>query len=274
MNTALASSREQLEWIEEAFDGIASVYDSMFTSSSVGRAQRAQVTTELNRLFIPGSRVLELNCGTGEDALALGNRGVEVCAFDASTAMIEAAKRKLSIQRPSGRVSFEVLPNEQLCRLEGSFDGAFSNFAGLNCSRNWPVISHELGRLVKPGGHMLLCIMGRACLWELIYFLLVGEFRKAFRRRNHRQLARVGARIFDVFYRSVREAEQAFAADFRLRDWRGIGVFVPPSYCEALMSRRPRLLNVLAAMDARLNSLTGVRCWGDHILLDMVRSAE
>jgi ubiquinone/menaquinone biosynthesis C-methylase UbiE len=271
VNTASASAAVKVRTAGEPFDSIASAYDSVFTNSDIGRAQRAQVAAELNRRFVPGSCVLELSCGTGEDALALGRRGVEVRAFDASPAMIDAANRKLHANTLPANVEFGILRNEELSLIDGPFDGAFSNFAGMNCSSDWSSIAADLQRVVKPGGHVLLCIMGRACLWEIFYYLLRGQFRKAFRRKSRRSIARIGAECVEIQYVSVREAGRAFSSGFTLCGWRGVGVFVPPSYCEPLFIKRSKLLRVLTALDSRLAHVPGLRCWADHVLLDFVR---
>jgi len=256
----------------EPFDSIAAAYDRIFTATSIGKAQREQVAAEINRWFQDGDHVLELNCGTGEDAIALGRRGVDVSAFDSSPAMIGVAKRKLQAAPCQSRVHFDVLRNEDLACLVGSFDGAFSNFAGMNCSRDWQNIAAGLARLVKPGGHVLLCIMGRVCLWEIVYFLMRGQVIKAFRRRSRNQVARIGINSVDVYYASVGDARKAFCKEFTLRGWRGVGIFVPPSYCEPLFAGRNRMLRIFAVIDRLVGALPGVRCCGDHVLLDFVRS--
>ena len=43
-----------------------------------------------------GERVLELNCGTGEDAVHLARRGVRVLATDNSPRMLAAARSKIA----------------------------------------------------------------------------------------------------------------------------------------------------------------------------------
>jgi len=273
MNAASAFARRQAGPPVEPFDSIAPIYDCIFTDSAIGRVQRGQVTAEMNRRFKSGSRVLELNCGTGEDAIQMGRRGVEVKAYDASPAMIEVANRKLLADPPAANVSFGILRNEDLCLVEGSFDGALSNFAGMNCCGDWPAIAKELARLVMPGGHVLLCIMGRACLWEMLYFLLRGEPGKAFRRASRDHVARIGSNSVDLHYLSVKEAQQAFSPEFNLCGWGGVGVFVPPSYCEPFFKAHNQLLRLLAVFDSWLGHVPGVRCFGDHVLLDFVRCA-
>ena len=76
-----------------AFDRVADSYDELFTHTAIGMAQRKQVWGKLIAAFLTGSRILELNCGTGEDARFLAARGRSVVACDASTEMIEVAKR-------------------------------------------------------------------------------------------------------------------------------------------------------------------------------------
>jgi len=54
---------------------IGSDYDQIFTESLIGRAQRNAVWKILNRTFSEKDNILELNCGTGEDAIHLASRG-------------------------------------------------------------------------------------------------------------------------------------------------------------------------------------------------------
>jgi len=77
-----------------AFDSIAETYDQLFTNSKVGRAQRDVVWQRAAHLFPCGGRILELNCGTGEDAVFLAERGIEVTACDASVLMIHQARAR------------------------------------------------------------------------------------------------------------------------------------------------------------------------------------
>jgi ubiquinone/menaquinone biosynthesis C-methylase UbiE len=64
------------------FDVLADTYDEVFTRSLLGKAQRAQVWRVLVQAYSTGQRVLEINCGTGEDALFLARRGIAAVACD------------------------------------------------------------------------------------------------------------------------------------------------------------------------------------------------
>lgn len=133
------------------FDRMAAGYDQRFTRSLIGRAQREAVWEVLASSFHSGDNVLEINCGTGEDAIFLASRGVSVLACDASEQMVAAAEQRL--QRESGvlPVVFCQLPTERLHELQPvqKFDGAFSNFSGLNCVADLKQVAASLAGLVE-----------------------------------------------------------------------------------------------------------------------------
>ena len=76
------------------FDALAADYDRSFTASAIGQRMRAAVWRRLDTAFAPGERVLELNCGTGEDAVHLAERGVRVLATDVSPASSPAFRAR------------------------------------------------------------------------------------------------------------------------------------------------------------------------------------
>src|SRR5271168_5225153 len=135
-----------------AFERMADTYDATFTESLIGRAQRNVVWDALRRTFRPGDHVLELNCGTGEDALFLAKRGVSVLGCDASARMIEIAERRKSLEAPGSSLEFRVLRNEDVDTLTPAdhFDGIVSNFSGLNCVEDPSHVVRKLLHLVKP----------------------------------------------------------------------------------------------------------------------------
>lgn len=76
------------------FDQLASAYAELWSDTARGRLQREQVWSMIDGLFGPGDRVLDLGCGTGDDAVHLMARGVEVVGIDASAPMVEIARSR------------------------------------------------------------------------------------------------------------------------------------------------------------------------------------
>jgi ubiquinone/menaquinone biosynthesis C-methylase UbiE len=258
-----------------AFDELAGTYDATFTDSAVGTAQRRSVWTEIDRTFQPGQRILEINCGTGVDALHLAQQGVEVVACDSAPAMIAVAQQRLGQTKSRAPVDFRVLATEQIGELrnEGPFDGVLSNFAGLNCIQDLGPVARELARLVKPEGIAILCLFGRFCLWETAWYLTRGDLRKATRRLDRKCVegALTSHSGVKVWYPPVRQVRKVFSPNFHLRRMKGVGVVVPPSYLEPLVIKHPRLFRAASHLDHWLGRCAGLRAVGDHMLLTFER---
>lgn len=245
-----------------AFDAIAETFDSRFEPWLSVAAQRRAVREALASAFPKGSQLLEIGGGTGLDAAWLTARGRQVLLTDASPAMVREAARKLGTQ------SAEVLAAEQLGRLAergDRFDGAYSNFAALNCVGDLTTVARDLGGLVRPRGKVLLVLFGCFCPGEMAAEALRGRFGNVFRRFRRGEVpASLGGRSFTVRYHRRRELREAFAPWFRPAGTRAIGLFVPPSAAEPWISRHPRLLRALDAADRLAAPLLAPL--GDHIL--------
>ena len=237
------------------FDRVAARYDELWTTSAIGRAQRNLVWRDMDPLFQSGMRILDVGCGTGEDAVHFAARGVAVYATDPSPAMIQAARAR-------GGFSAEVCGAEDLAKIGETFDGAISNFGALNCVEDLPAVAGALSALVRPGGRVAICLFGRFCAWETLYYTVRWQFGKAFRRRNN-----VSYQGIMVHYPAASDVRSAFAYDFDLRRWTGIGLFVPPSY----VKMPPALVRGFAACDRIFARLPLLRGMADHRLFLLVR---
>jgi ubiquinone/menaquinone biosynthesis C-methylase UbiE len=242
-----------------AFDQLASGYDRLWTRSPVGHLQREAVWRHIGNLFQPGQNVLDLGCGTGEDALRLMQDGLRVRAIDASSEMVRIARDR--------GVDALTISIENCGLLNESFDAVLSNFGALNCVEDIEALCEPLARLVRPGGYLAICVIGRFCLWETVWALLRRQPAKAFRRWRKSVLSSLGIR---VFYPSKLRLEVAFHPRFKLINWCGIGLCVPPSYVTGLSTG---LLQKLGALDRRVAHWPVLRGWSDHRLFVFVRSS-
>jgi ubiquinone/menaquinone biosynthesis C-methylase UbiE len=255
------------------FDSIAASYDQVFSESLIGRAQRTAVWKQMERIFHSGDRVLDIGCGTGVDACFLAERGVRVLGCDCSEEMIRVARRQAG-RKTSGGVEFRLLAAENIATLQGTqFEGAFSNFGALNCLQDLHSFARGLAPLIKPGGVLLICMLGPRCIWETMWFLTKGKPDAAFRRMRQNG---VEARIADgpplqVRYPNTAELVTAFSPEFRLASYQGVGLTVPPSYLEPWAARFPRLLSLAENIDSHLAAWPGLRNCADHMLLKFER---
>jgi SAM-dependent methyltransferase len=257
-----------------AFDLLAEEYDTKFTQTIVGRAQRDAVWNVLDRSFHIGQRILELNCGTGEDAQHLAERGIRIVACDASSRMIEVARRRLAHANACGNATFHHVPTERISEMGylGPYQGAFSNFSGLNCVSDLCNVADQLAALLQRDAWLFLCVSTRFCLWESCWYTLRGDWKKASRRWNGRAHVCLGGVEVEVHYPTVSTMDEAFRPWFDLQFCTGIGVTIPPSYVNAWIGERPSLFRALSSIDGVVREWPLARVLGDHVLLAFRRS--
>lgn len=256
----------------QAFDAIAERFDERFTPWLSVAAQRRAVRGALETAFPEGARLIEIGGGAGADAVWLLRRGRQVLLTDASPLMVRIAAAKFA-GLPGGQT--EVCAAEDLGdlaeRIEMPFDGAFSNFAALNCVSDLQPFARGLARLLRPDAPALLVIFGRHCPGEWLVETLRGRPGNAFRRiAAGDQPARLGGREFTVRYHRRGDLQRAMAPWFRPAGRLGVGVFVPPSAAEPWISDHPRLLQALETLDRGLGG--PLAALGDHILYRFVRT--
>jgi SAM-dependent methyltransferase len=263
-----------LQFAESYWNTAADSYEQKFGGTIVGTIRRRAVWRDLERAFKPGERVLELSCGTGIDAVFLGAKGIHVLACDISPRMIELAQGLAQKDTLLAPPDFRVLATENLGDLtEGPFDGAFSNFSGLNCVEDLSQVAENLGRLLKPGAHFLVCMIGRFMPFEIAWFLAHGKPAKAFQRLRENSSHYTKTTQLSIQRPTVSQIARQMQPAFRLLRWKGIGITVPPSYAEHLAVRFPRLIQSLGNVDRRLENLPLFRNMADCVLLEFERTA-
>jgi SAM-dependent methyltransferase len=259
----------------QAFDAIAPVFDHRFGAWLSVMAQRRAVRGALVKEFPERGHILELGGGTGEDAAFLAETGYEILLTDPSPTMVELARAKLSPFGSEAQLSAaEELEDFADRHLSGGgelFDGAFSNFAPLNCVVDLGPVARGLAKLLKPGAPAMLVLFGTFCAGEMLTEMLHGRPNHALRRFKRGQIpARLSKREFPVVYHRRATLASSFAPWFVLEKRIGIGVTVPPSAAEPWISNQPRLLAAMEALDRILSRPLAML--GDHVLYQFRRA--
>lgn len=292
---------------QNAFDLLASDYDETFTYTSIGRYLRRRVHSRLERLFQAGDHVLELGCGTGEDALWLAGRGVSVLATDASEAMLNIAQAKAA-DNPLvqvARLDLRLLPltpppnplpvhgegENALPLLMGEagrgFNGVFASFGPLNGLDDWRPLAAWLSARVKPSGTAAFGVMSPLCMWEMIWHGAHGDFKTAFRRwrkdtrfqpqkpsppaQGEGKSSRFAAEPLRVSYPTIRRLTRDFAPHFRRVHIEPLGLFLPPSDVFGAVEKRPRLFKMLMRLEERFGRWGHLALLADHYWIEFER---
>src|SRR5688572_27985980 len=192
----------------EPFDAVAPIYDQLFSFGATGKLQRQKVWDYLlsEPYFSSPRDVLDINCGTGEDALWFAAHGHTVVATDDSEAMLRVARDKdrSDLRIPPVFLKHDLREKEWKW-LPDSFEVVCSNFSGMNCfgPEDMPNIAGNLLRIMKPQGRLILVLFGRFCISEMMYFATKGKFASAGRRMSNRPVtANVEGQEVKVWYHS------------------------------------------------------------------------
>jgi SAM-dependent methyltransferase len=239
--------------------------------------RRASLQT-LKATFSPGQRVLELGCGTGEEAIALGKAGVEVLATDVSAQMLAVAQGKVAAAELEQIVQTRRLAAGEVGALldevgAGALDGAYSSFGALNGEPDLGAVGRALAALVRPGGRLAASVMNRFYPFEVLWFLGHGRPREAVRRLGGSAMAHVSPALtvkVRTWYWSPRDFVRAFPA-FRRVSCRALPLLLPPPYAAHLWARLPAWMWRLARWDERLAGWWPFCGLGDHFLMVLER---
>jgi len=261
-----------------AFDGKAQGYDAEFTATRLGVALRAMVWVRFEACFAGRERLLEIGCGTGEDALALLERGHRVVACDPAPAMIATARAKAAAVNHGSSAAIEFVLGSVEKVADGwsargqAVDGVFSNFAPLNCEPSLAPLRLLLERALRRGGRFIAVVLPQVCPLEVALFMARAEPRAALRRFRRAAVADVEGQRFTMKYYGGPDFDRALGGGFRRIETRSLGLFLPPLSFGPAFARVPGLLTALGALEDRFSALPGLRRMGDHVLLVYERS--
>jgi SAM-dependent methyltransferase len=257
------------------FDQAAKVYDDTFTNGFVGRAQRRRVWGYLDP-YLEASKtpcnVLELNCGTGEDALHMAEKGHQVLATDLSSQMVARAQAK--VKHYAQQVHVEVLDIKQMDQCTGTYDLIFSNFGGLNClsPSELQKLSADAAKLLKPSGRFMAVIMTRRCAWERLYFQLKGDIKARDRRLSPAAVdVMVDGSLVSTWFYSPEECGAYFADHFKSLYLKPIGIGIPPSYLNPLFERYAILRALAKGIEYVLGNFSALSDRADHFLITFTK---
>jgi demethylmenaquinone methyltransferase/2-methoxy-6-polyprenyl-1,4-benzoquinol methylase len=151
------SSEEFASEVRGMFERIAGVYDLMNTAMTAGMHHRWRELAADRADLSPGDDALDVCCGTGDLAIALGRRcgpDGSVVGCDFSERMLELARRKAQPLGGSAPV-FEWADALELPYDDRSFDAVTVGFGVRNLADIRAGIG-EMARVVKPGGRVVI----------------------------------------------------------------------------------------------------------------------
>jgi ubiquinone/menaquinone biosynthesis C-methylase UbiE len=270
MNVESTNTTEQ--FVADAFTKQAPIFDTLYSGDSIIQYKRKRVRQHIEEFLLPNSHILELNAGTGEDAIYFGTKGYTIHATDISPGMQAMLIKKVKELKLEKNISHEICSYTELETLQdqGPYDYIFSNFAGLNCTDRLEKVLDSFQHLLKPGGFVTLVVLPKFCLWE---FLLIfkGKFKTAFRRFASRKGARahIEGEIFRCWYYNPSFIRKRLSVTFSIKKLEGLCTIVPPSYIENFGVKYPKLFSYLGKKENRFKNKWPWKVIGDYYIITL-----
>ncbi|MGI9860245.1 class I SAM-dependent methyltransferase [Moorella naiadis] len=151
----------------EVFDRKAGDYDDWYLrplGALVDRVEKEPIYAYLDPYA--GEHILDVGCGTGNFSLELARRGVKVTGIDISDPMLARAREKAA----DAGLAVEFLHADamNLPFANNTFDKIVSVTA-LEFAPDLKVVLAESYRVLKPGGRMVIGLIGGNSLWSRHY---------------------------------------------------------------------------------------------------------
>jgi ubiquinone/menaquinone biosynthesis C-methylase UbiE len=257
---------------QDAFDSVAADYDGPRGNNALIQDMRDEMWRWLDATFSPGSRLIDIGCGTGLDAIRMARLGHHVTATDWSPQMVDRTRDRADREQLTDRVRALSVGAHELSRLDenGIYDGAYSDLGPLNCVPDLGDVARECARLMKPRGALVFTVIGRVCPWEVVHYARRRQWGRV-KVRYARDFVPVGMnkRTIWTHYYAPREFYRSFKPYFTLEHYRGVCVFAPPPYLEWVREKHPRAYERLWRLDRRAAGWPLLRGMGDHFLIVM-----
>lgn len=257
-----------------AYDAFSIRYDDVTKRNRINAYMRARSLERLLQVFHPGMRLVELGCGTGEEARALAHRGIQVVATDPSEGMLEAARHKAEEAGVADRLDFVRLRAKEAGRLSdhpwAPFDGAYASFS-LAYEEDLRPVVEGMHEVLRPGAAWLSSLPSRLCLVEWWLSLSMARPGLAGRRLREWYSHKVGATWAPIRSYTPESFARALRPSFRVDRLEALPLIVPPPYMNAVYARFPGLADTLEHADPILARRSPFRGLGDHFLAESRR---
>lgn len=273
---------ERIDTINEraaaaAFNKQAILFDDLYSGDTIIQYKRRRVRDHILNLLQPHSRILELNAGTGDDAIYLAKKGHTIHATDISALMQNLLAEKAKQYNLQKSISRELRSFTDLENLsdKGPYDMIFSNFAGLNCTNELDKVLLSVNSLLKPGGIVTMVILPKFCLWEFL-LLFKGKFRTAFRRFSGRQgtKAHIEGEYFRCWYYNPSFIKKHLRKSFTMIGVEGLCSIVPPSYLHGFAEKYPSLFKRLVKHEEELKTRWPWNVIGDYYIISLRKAGK
>ncbi|MBA2611891.1 MAG: methyltransferase domain-containing protein [Bacteroidetes bacterium] len=267
--------KEQENSASDAFNAQSSKFDAITTSNPMEVLYRDIVRKHVLSFASRGQNMLELNCGTGLDAVFFAENGLIIHATDNADGMLEQTVLKIKSKNLENKISTQKCSFNELDKINAGkqFDQVFSNFGGLNCAEDMHQVVKQLDPLLNKKAMVHFVLIAPVCLWELAA-AFKGRFKYAIRRLSKKGAhSHLEGHYFTTYYYSASYIKKSFGQNYEMLQIRSLGCFLPPTFKEHFPKKWPNLFGFLKKIELSVNTLWPFNRIGDLYIITLKKTA-
>lgn len=269
MQKATFNMRANETQVSHAFSKQSKVFDTLNEENKISQYLRNIFRQEILKHAKPKGLILELNCGTGLDAVYFAEQGHTLLATDISKGMLQELEKKIKEKNLHGRIATLLSSFHDIDKIQNKkYDHIISNFGGLNCTDNLQDVLLKFSPLLNDDGKITLMIMPKICLWEII-MLFKGNFKIALRRFKNGTPARIENVQFLCYYYNPSYIIRSLGKKYEVLSLRGVCIFAPPEAHNKFAERFPKLFLFLCHLDNVVGKYFPFTYCCDHYLITL-----
>lgn len=247
-------------------DNIAESYDDILNKNRFSEILRPIFHKILMRNVQHGNNILDLGCGTGEDALFLAQKEVNVTGVDISPKMIEIARNKSAYKDFKKNLQFFCSDMESfLQKNTNKFDAIISNFNAVNYVRNLKSFSASASTALNEDGKLIFTVLNKLSVSEVFYNFLRLNFKRSWKAVFKRK----ELLITDLNIYFPGAFGDFFKDQFRVKRITGIGIFIPPHNLTGMYNKLSFSMPFLIWLEKLIASVFPFYCFSDHYIIEM-----
>lgn len=263
---------EQEQNVSTAFSKQSSTFDEADAGNEILQWMRSRVYENVFKFWRKREHILELNAGTGIDAIYFAQKDLYVHATDNAPGMLRILEKKVRENNLQDKITTQNCSFLELENLgERKFDHIFSNFGGLNCTPKLEQVISSFAPFLKPCGTVTLVLMPPICPWEMLY-ALKGNFKLAFRRfKKNGSPSHLEGIKFTTWYYKPEDVIKMLGNNYEILNVRGLGIAVPPPFLGNFAKKHPILLKKLASIEDSIATKAPYYSWADHFIITAMK---
>lgn len=239
------------ENINLAFSSIYEEYETLSKENYCDIFRRNTIRKHVESFLNPQDTILEINAGSGIDAVYFAKNGYNVLATDIADNAEVYINNKIKTEGLKN-LEFQKYSFTDLKSIGNrKFNHVFSNYGGLNCTNDLEEIFSQFNHLLLPKGYVSLVIMPK--FYPLEMASIFKGNKNAFRRwKKNGVLANVNGHLIPTYYHSPKKIKKAMGNDFQAVSTKNIGTFYPLLDYNSFQ-KHPKTINFLMHLDSWIN---------------------